>query len=270
MRILAAVAIIIVIAAAVSLWVRSNFLRSLDARMQAVKDTDAAKVGELERLPPLVRRYVERSGVERGETYRYVHLTQSGDMKLAQDGDWMPFTAEQWFAVSRPAFLWKPQMPMPVGSILGSDWLDGDQGGLQMRLLGVVPVANVEGPVVAEGELARYLAELPWNPAAIATNDAITWTQDDDRHATATITAGDLSTKATFSFNEAGDITGVLSPGRPRGEGDDVERLPWGGDFGEYVEFDGIRVPATGDVFWEEADGRFVYWRGKIESYELE
>lgn len=51
--------------------------------------------------------------------------------------------------------------------------------------------------------------------------------------------------------------------------GKDVERLPWGGEFRDYAEFDGVRVPTRGDVFWEEPDGRFTYWRGKIESYEL-
>ncbi len=270
MRILIVALAILLLVVAASWWMRSSFLGSLQQRIATVKGSQPAAVEQLDRLPPLVRQYLERSGVEPGRQYRYFHIAQTGQMKLAEDGDWQPYTAEQWFAVARPAFVWKPRMPMPVGSIVGSDWLDGDKGGLQMRLFGAIPVATDEGPTVAEGELARYLAELPWNPAAMAANEAITWTQDDARHATATLTVGELSATVTFEFDDEGDIASVRSKGRPRGSGENLERVPWGGEFSEYGRFDGVRVPTRAQVFWEEADGRFTYWKGQISAVDWE
>lgn len=270
MRVFAVVSVIIVaVAAAVLFWMRSRFLGELDRRIATVEQSDPARVDRLEHLPAPVRRHVERSGIQPLHSYAYSQLEQTGQIKLSQDGDWLDFSAQQWFAVDRPAFVWKPHMAMPVGSIVGSDWLDGAQGGLQMRLFGAIPVANADGPEVTEGELARYLAELPWNPAAMATNEQISWTPVDDHHATATLTVGELSSTVTFEFDDAGDIASVMARQRPRGSGADLERLPWGGEFSDYADFDGVRVPSHAEVFWEEDSGRYTYFRGEIVTFEL-
>jgi hypothetical protein len=43
----------------------------------------------------------------------------------------------------------------------------------------------------------------------------------------------------------------------------------WGGDFDEYRDFAGTRVPAFGEAWWELPEGRFVYWRGRVTALEL-
>jgi uncharacterized protein DUF6544 len=47
------------------------------------------------------------------------------------------------------------------------------------------------------------------------------------------------------------------------------ERRRWGGEFGEYTDFGGTRLPAFGEAWWELPEGRFVYWRGRITTLEL-
>jgi hypothetical protein len=42
----------------------------------------------------------------------------------------------------------------------------------------------------------------------------------------------------------------------------------WGGDFGQYASFAGIRVPTRGEAWWELPEGRFVYWRGRVTALE--
>ena len=44
---------------------------------------------------------------------------------------------------------------------------------------------------------------------------------------------------------------------------------PWGGDFSDYVSFNGTRVPTHGQAWWELAEGRFVYWRGRITALQV-
>jgi hypothetical protein len=35
-------------------------------------------------------------------------------------------------------------------------------------------------------------------------------------------------------------------------------------------DFQGIRAPTRAAVFWEEPEGRFTYWRGKITALDWE
>ena len=78
------------------------------------------------------------------------------------------------------------------------------------------------------------------------------------------------ATKAAvrWEFNAAGDLvraTGV----RPFPVSKTFEHRRWGGDFGEYDDFAGTRVPSFGQAWWELPTGRFVYWRGRITALEL-
>ena len=43
----------------------------------------------------------------------------------------------------------------------------------------------------------------------------------------------------------------------------------WGGDFGGYESLGGIRVPTFGEAWWQLAEGRFVYWRGRVTALDL-
>ena len=154
-----------------ALWVRMTFLGSLAKHAEKIERSNSATYDEPSELPPVVRRYLDRVGIDEGRTATHAFFEQKGQMKLSPDGDWIDFTAEQWMAVDHSAFLWWPTMAMPVGSIVGTDRLDGDAQ-LEMRIFGVIPVAKDTSSGLIEGELARYLAELPWNPAALAGNRA--------------------------------------------------------------------------------------------------
>jgi hypothetical protein len=72
---------------------------------------------------------------------------------------------------------------------------------------------------------------------------------------------------AVREFNDAGDLvraTGV----RPFPIGKTFVPRRWGGDFGEYTDFAGTRVPSFGEA-WDLPEGRFVYWRDRVTALEL-
>ena len=263
-----AIAFVTIVASAVW-WSRTRFLSELERTARSIAQSEPARVTDLAHLPVLMRQYVERTGVETGESYRYAYLEQRGQMKLDPDGEWKPFVAEQWFGVSRPAFQWQPSMKMPVGSVVGVDRLEGRQAQLEMRLFGAIPVASDSGPGLIEGELARYMAELVWNPAAIAANRDIEWTVVDKGHVAARAAVGEIDCSVIFEFSADGDVVGVHADARPRSSAADAERHPWGGEFSEYEDIGGIRLPTRGEVYWELPSGRYTYWRGDITSYEL-
>ena len=57
------------------------------------------------------------------------------------------------------------------------------------------------------------------------------------------------------------------APDRPRAVGKKAVPTPFAGDFSDYRDFGGIRVPTTAAVRWELADGPFVYFRARINSF---
>jgi hypothetical protein len=268
MKVFVGILVLLALLFGIALWVRMNFFGSLAERAQDIEQSEQATYENSSDLPPLARQYLHRVGIEEGRSAGHAFFEQKGQMKLSPDGDWTDFTAEQWMAVDHSAFLWWPTMAMPVGSIVGTDRLDGDAQ-LEMRIFGVVPVAKDTSTGLIEGELARYLAELPWNPAALAGNDALELEQVDDRHVRVTAVQDGISSTVTLGFDEDGDIVSSYAEERPRDSSPDAERHPWGGEFSDYREFDGVRVPTRGEVYWDLPDGRYTYWKCEILAWEL-
>ena len=56
---------------------------------------------------------------------------------------------------------------------------------------------------------------------------------------------------------------------RPRIAGKEVFHNAWSGTFGEYREFDGVRVPTTAEVTWHLPEGPFTYFRGRVTEFKL-
>jgi hypothetical protein len=145
------------------------------------------------------------------------------------------------------------------------DSYDGRDGLLEVRILGVA-VQRKRGPELAQGEVYRYLAEIPWVPHAILSNSQLEWRALGEHGVeVATLVAGERLA-LRLRFNEAGEITQTVAA-RPRLEaGGEVTR--WIGEYRDYTSFGGIRIPGRGQVRWELPEGPFIYWRGTITAAE--
>ena len=71
-------------------------------------------------------------------------------------------------------------------------------------------------------------------------------------------------------FDAAGDIVAMSTDARPRMVGKQVVDTPWSGVFGEYREFNGVRLPTTGEVSWLLSDGPFTYFRGRVTAWSVD
>jgi len=219
-------------------------------------------------LPEAVRRFVLRAQAG-APPPQLVRLGQAGEMQL-KPGRWLRFRASQEVRPDRVEFSWHARFRLAPGlAVHVRDWYRDGEGGLEARLLGVIPVARASGPETARSEAMRYLAELPWCPHAIANNHALEWREADDRSVEVATAVGSWRAAVTLRFDEAGDIVGAAAPDRPRQEGGRFVERAWSGEFSEYQELGGVRVPGRADVRWELPDGPFTYFRGRITNLEL-
>lgn len=217
-------------------------------------------------LPEPLRGYVTRAvrmPPGSGENTGSVHMAQRGEMRLAPQGAWMPFTAEQSTAVDRTRFLWHARVKLaPFVTAVVEDGFQDGHGRLDAKVFGLIPLAHGEGPLLDRGEAQRYLAELAWCPLACVYNRELQYRALDPQTVRAFI--GDEVCHVDLGFDAAGDLSVVRTDTRARGE--DIQ--PWEGRFSGFRDFGDLRAPALAEVAWQAPEGRFVYWKGEVLSLE--
>jgi hypothetical protein len=224
--------------------------------------------GGTQALPELVRAYLARSLPSDLSVPAIVRVQQAGEMWKKPGAGAMAFQATDEFAVERVAFSWRARFPIvgPLAMTVVDEFADG-VGQLRVSLLGI-PLQTQKGPETSIGEAMRYLAELAWAPQAIAANHQLEWQEVDERTVDVGCDVVDEKAAVRWDFDAQGDLVRATGM-RPFPVGKSFERRRWGGDFGEYTDFGGTRVPAFGEAWWELPEGRFVYWRGRITMLEL-
>jgi Family of unknown function (DUF6544) len=217
-------------------------------------------------LPDLMSRYVELALPDAVAPGATVRVTQIGEMILRPGRRPLRFDAVEEFAVDRVVFAWEARFPL-LGPLAMRvvDSYDGRDGLLEVRILGV-PVQRKRGPELAQGEVYRYLAEIPWVPQAILSNSQLEWRAVDAHGVEVATQVGGERFALRLMFNEAGEITQTVAA-RPRLEaGGEVT-----GSVGEYREpppSAGSACPDGAGVWWELPEGPFIYWRGAITAAE--
>jgi len=222
---------------------------------------------EHERLPELVVSYLARSLPAGGQVPVTVRVQQTGEMLQRPGGRVTPFQATQDFSIDRVAFAWRARFPIvgPLAVTVVDEFADGN-GRLCVSLFGI-PLKTMKGPETDVGEAMRYLSEFPLAPQAMAADRELVWREVDER--TVEVASVKAATAVVeFEFDAAGDIVRATGT-RPFPVGETFVQTPWGGDFGNYANFNGTRIPTYGEAWWELPKGRFVYWRGHINALEL-
>jgi len=218
--------------------------------------------------PAILRMRAEGNGA--GGTWRAVRLTQEAEMRLGPDKPWAAITAEQVIGLGQPGFVWTARQGRgPIPKIVVVDAYAGGRGRLRAALLGAVTVADASGPEMDRAEAMRYLAELPWAPDAVLGNPDIRWRDGPDGSIEAGLAVGGSVAWVRFHLDAVGDIVAVEADRPERTQDGTVILRPWRGEFREYGEIGGRRMPLSAEVGYIYDDGYHAYWRGRITGYEL-
>lgn len=222
----------------------------------------------LDPLPPIVQRYLRMALPNGIPTFTKVTLIQRGAMRLKEGAQrWHPFSATEVFGLNPPEFVWRVRMRMgPLVTAHGKDeYLDGI-GGIDVRLWGLIPLVHTEpDPRLDEGALLRYLAEAAWFPVALLPSDRLQWQATGNHSAVAILHDGSTEVRLTFHFTSSGEIVRVEGL-RASLSGHHFISRGWSGQFSEWRDFCGMRIPTQCHVFWQLDSGAWEYWRGRVES----
>jgi hypothetical protein len=170
-------------------------------------------------------------------------------------------------AVDRVEFEWRASFQIaPLVSLRVRDWYRAGDAGLEVRLWSL-PVMRASDEQVERGEALRYLAELPWAPQAFLLNSALEWRQVGEATVEVTAPVGSERVAMLLRFDNVGDIVNASTEARPRMVGKQVIDTSWIGAFGEYREFDGVRLPTTAEASWLLPNGPFTYFRATVTAW---
>jgi hypothetical protein len=220
-------------------------------------------------LPAPVADFARRGMAGATNFAAYARLAQTVEMRLSKGAGWTAMRAAQVISAPVPGFSWAASIKAgPLTLVRVVDAYAGGRGLLEVRVLAAFPMGREEGPEADQGEAMRYLAELPWMPDAILTNRAVTWTEIAPGRVRAALAIGSGEAAVEFILDGQGDFIAMEALDRP-GKGPDGEpaRMAWRGEFGDYGEIGGRRIPRRGEVGWVYADGYEAYWRGRITGY---
>lgn len=213
---------------------------------------------DIKRLPEPVQRYLRYTNNIGKKKIKIVRLKQKGFMRTKEDGNWLPFEAEEYFSTEPPAFIWNATMrPLPFLQIKGRDkYVDG-KGNMYIKLLPVTQIADATGPEMDQGAFMRYLNEMMWFPTAYLSKD-IVWEAIDNNSAKATMSYKGVTVSAVVYFNEKGELINFVAD-RYMDVGGKFKLEKWSTPIKEYRELNGIRIPAKGEGVWNLDTGDFSY-----------
>jgi hypothetical protein len=220
-------------------------------------------------LPPAVENWIQRSGFTGDHEIRKVHLKQSGKMRTSPGGRWMQFTAEQWFSLKEPGFVWKTRVKM-IGPIFlsGRDRLISGNGSMDILLASVIPVVREkDDPKIDQGTKIRFMAEICWFPPA-AREPYLHWEPLENNSARASFSE-DRSISGVFQFNSSGEMISFQAE-RYMGSGENARKQTWKVNNSSYAEFGKVRIPDKSEVFWVLEEGEFHWLSLEITEISYE
>lgn len=163
--------------------------------------------------------------------------------------------------------MWRAQISI-FGQIAVVDSHVAGRGMLEAQLFGIARVAQLAGTgSINQGELLRYLAELPLNPDAILFDRALEWAVADTRTIKVATGAGNARAEISFGLDESSLIGTASAASRAYNTGG--KRYPWSGRFPDYQRVCGRLLPMQADIAWDIDGEAFTYWRGLMKDRRL-
>jgi hypothetical protein len=265
-RLSAALGIVSAAGALMTIFVRHRFDQKLDALDQQLANAQQSVEARTD-LPPAVTDLARRLGASNVNTARCLDIRQSGTMWFKPGGSPQRFTARQRFGTSRSGFVWRAKIGL-LGAISVVDSFVESRGLLEARIVGAFSLAQEAGTAaVNQGEAVRYLAELPLNPDAMLLDHALTWSVENSRTIKVSMGHGIAQAQITFELDDAGLIHSASAASRTFGQ--TGKHYPWRGRFWDYQEMSGRLIPTQAEVGWVIDGQNFIYWRGKIERWDM-
>ena len=226
--------------------------------------------GDLEALPPPVRRYLAFALPGPVSSLESLRVEMEGTFRRPRTSDFAPASAVQVIAPGRPAFVFSvTTWPLPV---LWARAYDGFVEGhmvMRAKLLSCVPAVDEGGsPELDRISLRRWLLESPLCPAALLPGGPVRWEPLDDAHARAVVSFRGMEASLVASFRPDGSLESF----RAEEEGDLTTPYHGSGELvvrEDYRLVQGMRVPFAFTISRVSGGRAYPFWSGRVTGLSV-
>ncbi len=220
---------------------------------------------EFQHLPAVVQKWIQTSGSSAVPEIKMVYLKQQGKMRTKPNGRWMHFSAEQYFNIEDPGFIWTTKVnAVPLLYLDGRDLLKNGEGHMLIKFLSLFPVVNEGGnEQINTGSMLRFLGEICWFPSA-AKNDYLQWKSTGENSARANFIWKGKKVSGEFHFNDSGEL--VFFEAMRYRSSKNLKKDLWRIDVLENAEVNGVKIPTRCEVTWKLPEGDFSWLRLEITA----
>ncbi len=240
----------------------------LDKRMKAVWENlsqpSPPDPGRAESNPEIVDRWLSRVDPGPAASLSGVRLDMHGEIRI---GKWRSFEAEQ--ILTGRGFVWAAQAGKGLTTVRGYDMYFEAAGGMDWRVLGLVPVMRRSDDDIARSAAGRFAGELLVFSPFHARSAMISWLGSDATAAVATVRTSGLDHQVTMRFDTDGRLVDLSLPrwGDPDGSGFREETFEVA--FDEERRFSDKLLPASFAAGWGpmvDAWEDQAFFRGVIDD----
>ena len=225
---------------------------------------------DLNDLPLNVRRYLRLAIDEGIKIPQFVRIKQKGVFKTDINSDWKDFSAEEYFSVNEPGFVWNAKIETtPFFWIQAIESYVNRSGSVIIKFLSSVNITGLTGNEIDISSLIRYYSEAVYFPAAFL-NKNITWKYKSFNSSSAVFRVNDMKFTMNFFFDENGLIEKIESPDRFRTTKTGFQKTGYVVLFGDYKKLNGISVPSKAEFQWRLPGVDFTYAKFEIVSIDYD
>lgn len=230
----------------------------------------AVTAEDLEGLPEAARRYLGFVGALDRPKVTSIRARFTGRFRMGRDKPWMPCVAEQYDRVDPVARLFRMRLVMARAvPVVALDSYVGGVGAMHGSLLGLIPVADAEGPEMDLGELTTWVNDAILFAPSLLLGPATTWSSDDRHHVDVAFTDHDLTSHARVTIDERGAPVAFESRDRWAALPSGLVRATWRTPVPAWSS-DSWQLPVGASAVWELDDGPFAYVEGGLDPATLE
>jgi hypothetical protein len=226
---------------------------------------------DLERLPALLRIYLERVGVVSKPRVKAFRARFEGTLKGSPGSGFMDVEVEQheFFDPAARYFVAR-------GSRFGVPFAAfhryvGAEATMRVRVASLFDVVDARGSEMNQSETVTLFNDMCLLAPATLVDAQVTWQTVGVRALRGTFTNAGHTISADLSFDSRGDLENFVSDDRYQSaDGKVYEKLRWSTPVRDYRDFGGVRLAARGDAVWTEKDGNFPYARFELKEIEYD
>ncbi|MCA1764489.1 MAG: hypothetical protein LC664_16065 [Flavobacteriales bacterium] len=216
-------------------------------------------------LPDLIADYIRFTNPKGMPRIENMAVEFDGAMR-EKGRDWFPFRAQQVSFFDEPTRLFFMEAKMFGVPVLGYHrYMNGDAS-MDIRILGLIPVAHISGQVMREAETVTVFNDICLMAPAALTDKRITWDEIDSTRVRASFVNEGTTISAELIFNDSGQLVNFVSDDRTAVA--DMKKYRFSTPVSEYKLHGEIRVLTQGEAVWHYPEGAFAYGKFHIKRLE--